>query len=102
MGTKTNPGKYDCIAKAEPDEPMFTLLARDPVAAHLVSIWAKLRVQDYEAARRVFDDLMVKHFRRSQTSDNRSEVDMDKAQEAIGCVMDMFEWIKKNRPERAL
>lgn len=29
MGTKANPGEYDCYDKAEPDEPMFVLLARD-------------------------------------------------------------------------
>jgi len=39
MGTKNNPGKYDCYDKAEPDEPMFVLLARDPVASTLVRIW---------------------------------------------------------------
>jgi hypothetical protein len=31
MGTKSNPGPFDCYAKAEPDEPMFVLLARDPL-----------------------------------------------------------------------
>lgn len=29
MGTKNNPGAFDCYANAEPDEPMFVLLARD-------------------------------------------------------------------------
>ena len=43
MGTKNNPGKWDCYSKAEPDEPMFTLLARDPLAALLVEVWASLR-----------------------------------------------------------
>ena len=43
MGTKNNPGKYDCYAKAEPDEPMFILLARDPLASILVDLWADLR-----------------------------------------------------------
>jgi hypothetical protein len=40
MGTKRNPGQYDCYAKAEPDEPMFVLLARDPTAPQLVRDWA--------------------------------------------------------------
>jgi len=40
MGTKSNPGEHDCYAKAEPDEPMFVLLARDPLAANLVREWA--------------------------------------------------------------
>lgn len=43
MGTKRNPGRFDCYAKAEPDEPLFVLLARDPTAALTVTIWMKLR-----------------------------------------------------------
>lgn len=39
MGTKTNPGRYDCIAAAEDDEPLFVLLGRDPFAASLVNLW---------------------------------------------------------------
>lgn len=48
MATKANPGKYDCYAKAEPDEPMFILLARDRHAATLVWLWAALRELDGE------------------------------------------------------
>lgn len=40
MGTKLNPGKYDCYANAEPDEPMFILLGRDTRAPNLVDAWA--------------------------------------------------------------
>ena len=43
MGTKNQPGVYDCYSKAEPDEPMFVLLGRDPVASILVEEWARLR-----------------------------------------------------------
>ena len=43
MGTKKNPGYYDCYDKAEDDEPMFTLLARDPMAPALVRLWADSR-----------------------------------------------------------
>lgn len=46
MGTKNNPGAYDCYANAEPDEPMFVLLARDRHAALLVNLWAALRRLD--------------------------------------------------------
>jgi hypothetical protein len=31
MGTKNNPGSYDGHKAAESDEPMFVLLARDPL-----------------------------------------------------------------------
>jgi len=43
MGTKSNPGKFDCYANALPDEPMFVLLARDPSASDLVRAWAAER-----------------------------------------------------------
>lgn len=43
MGTKNDPGKFDCYANAEPDEPMFILLGRDPAAAATVAFWTTLR-----------------------------------------------------------
>jgi hypothetical protein len=43
MGNKTNPGQFGCHAKAEPDEPLFTLLARDPHAPILIDAWASMR-----------------------------------------------------------
>lgn len=43
MGTKLKPGRFDCYQNAAPDEPMFVLLARDPLAPILVSLWADLR-----------------------------------------------------------
>lgn len=43
MGTKDKPGDFDCYAAAAPDEPMFVLLARDPSAPLLVSLWATIR-----------------------------------------------------------
>lgn len=50
MGTKNNPGPYDCYARAEPDEPLFTLLGRDPSAAHLVAAWTAIRAGDTAGA----------------------------------------------------
>lgn len=43
MGSKSNPGGYDCYQNAHPDEPMFILLGRDPSACFLVAMWAQLR-----------------------------------------------------------
>jgi hypothetical protein len=43
MGTKNNPGTFDCYKDAEPDEPMFVLLVRDPIAPPLVRQWAERR-----------------------------------------------------------
>jgi alkylhydroperoxidase family enzyme len=43
MGTKNDPGAFDCHEHAEPDEPMFTLIARDRCAPATVRVWATLR-----------------------------------------------------------
>lgn len=43
MATKNNPGRFDCYQNAEPDEPMFVLLGRDPCAAAAVLFWIELR-----------------------------------------------------------
>jgi hypothetical protein len=45
MGSRNNPGKFDCYTKAEPDEPMFVLLGRDPLAAALVEFWVIARAE---------------------------------------------------------
>jgi len=44
MGTKVNPAPFDCYANAEPDEPMFVLLARDRVGADIVRMWVVFRM----------------------------------------------------------
>jgi hypothetical protein len=66
MGTKNNPGKYDCYANAEPDEPMFVLLGRDSRAPALVRQWALM------------------------------ETDNTKADEAERCAAEMEEWRAKH------
>lgn len=43
MGTKNNPAPFDCYENADPDEPMFILLARDASAPGLVRRWVQLR-----------------------------------------------------------
>jgi hypothetical protein len=40
MGTKTDPGPFNCLAAAEPDEPIFILLGRDAHAHAAVRKWA--------------------------------------------------------------
>lgn len=46
MGTKLNPGKFDCYANAAPDEPYFVLLARDPMAPAIIRRWCAHRAMD--------------------------------------------------------
>jgi|SRR5579859_2206844 hypothetical protein len=83
MGTKRNPGRFDCYAKAKPDEPMFVLLGRDPMAPVLVRLWAKLRERLGEGS--------------------------DTVAEARGLALDMDRWLteagklaRKDEAERAL
>lgn len=74
MGTKDTPGKFDCYDAAEDDEPMFVLLARDPIAPLLVQLWANMR------------DLTAS-----------TPEDMDKIAEAFGCAADMERWLLETR-----
>ena len=53
MGTKNDPGVFDCYANAEPDEPLFVLLGRDKHAPTLVWLWATLRELDGESEAKV-------------------------------------------------
>ena len=52
MGTKTKPGKFDCLSKAHDDEPVFVLLARDPQAAPMVDRWAYSREREIDHGHR--------------------------------------------------
>lgn len=70
MGTKNNPGAFDCHDKAEPDEPRFILLGRDKHAPTLLWLWASMRELDGE------DPAVVK--------------------EARECAMDMLKWAAEN------
>lgn len=56
MGTKLNPGKYDCLDRCEPDEPNFLLLARDVAAPNLVRQWAKERAYLISVGRKPASD----------------------------------------------
>jgi hypothetical protein len=57
MGTKNFPGVFDCYAAAKPDEPMFVLLGRDPLAASLVRRWAVARHHEGESTAKVLEAL---------------------------------------------
>lgn len=73
MGTKNNPGDNDCYSRAMPDEPMFTLLGRDPAAPDCLRKWAKDRL-----------DAIVKRLRPNS--------DMELVVEAMKCADDMDDW----------
>lgn len=59
MGTKNNPGVFDCYGAAEPDEPMFILLGRDPLAGELVRAWAMKRSAMGESGDKVMEAVNV-------------------------------------------
>ncbi len=61
MGTKNNPGDFDCYANAEDDEPMFVLLARDKSAPSIVRRWAKRYLKKHTEAISVTERVMRKH-----------------------------------------
>lgn len=77
MGTKSNPGQFDCYDNALADEPMFILLARDPSAPDLVEGWAGQCL--YEIA-----------------SNKRPQSDMRMVEEAQDCAKTMREWRRQN------
>jgi hypothetical protein len=77
MGTKLNPGTFDCYANALPDEPMFILLARDQAAPGLVRKWARKRLVEIVAG-------------------IRPDSDFAQIDEAYACAEAMEQW-RRNR-----
>lgn len=73
MSTKQEPGDFDCYKRALQDEPMFVLLARDPVAPALVEMWAQQRSRDIDRGTRPGSDGMM-------------------VLEAMECARNMREW----------
>lgn len=89
MGTKLEPGKYDCHKNAADDEPIFTLRAKDPLAAEVVRIWAALRQGQVHVAKNLCDTVGMFHSPR--------EVNADKIGEALKCADDMTTWHHRTR-----
>lgn len=81
MGTKAQPGAFDCYAAAAEDEPMFVLLARDADAPHHVRRWAKRRLK-----RLVREQALGKPVDVART--------VSKVAEALACATTMEVWRK--------
>lgn len=79
MGSKNEPGHFDCYANAEPDEPMFIVLARDKTAPLVVEMWAAEREIAIERG-------------------EKPKSDMAMVIEARQCAANMRAWRKANRP----
>lgn len=89
MGTKSFPGMFDCYDEAKPDEPLFTLLARDPLAPHLVKMWAMMRKGQPLQALDIFNNMVC-------TIGNKyidSPSNVEKIDEANACAEDMIAWL---------
>lgn len=78
MGTKSSPGARDCYAAAEPDEPMFVLLARDVVAPETIVRWISLREELIRAGL-------------------KPDSDQATLREAREVALDMIRWRRRNR-----
>ena len=97
MGTKNNPGDYDCYANAEPDEPMFVLLARDETALYLVKAWKAIRCGDVETAVRMILEAVQTRRLMGETNKKHSDLKMIEAEK---CADDMRLWtLNKLRSE---
>jgi hypothetical protein len=59
MGSKNEPGSFDCYHNARPDEPMFILLARDPSASAIVKWWSDAREAAIDRGERPESDRAV-------------------------------------------
>lgn len=94
MGTKEEPGEYDCYAKLAPDEPHFTLRAKDPAAPYLVRMWSESRRGDRS---------MVMGLASAMLSDPDvlalvSSDGYEKLREAFFCADAMRDWRVENAP----
>lgn len=89
MGTKNNPGEYDCYAAAAPDEPLFILRANDPLAPHLVRLWAAARCAEPYEMRRAGVELTI-------VASRRREFEPSKIAEAEACANAMIVWRLEN------
>ena len=89
MGTKRQPGKFDCYAKLEEDEPYFVLRGNDPVGGYLVAAWVHLRAGDLEMAISCLGGGLgaMKTFCKPLLLP-----DNEKSREASACAMAMMDW----------
>lgn len=87
MGTKLYPGKYDCYGKANANEPMFILLARDQLAPMLVTLWAAVKGGAFDSAKRVTADLLERAYEESR--EPTTETRVSKILEARRCAIAM-------------
>lgn len=94
MGTKLEPGKFDCYAKAAEDEPIFTLRAKDPLAPGLVRAWRYLSAGNLTSAMEVMHEALAA---RQFAGKECLPLDSEKSDEAAACATAMEIWQSKHR-----
>ena len=90
IGTKSNPGRFDCYANVYSNEPIFVLRAEDPLAFYLVELWAACRSKDSVKAVAVFSSLITKAH--SETVHNH-----EKIASAYDIVDSMLQWTRYSK-----
>lgn len=80
MGTIDRPGCYEALSKAEPDEPLFPLLARDPGFTDTVLDWCITRLSLIRAGKKPI-------------------ADCDQVAEALAIAVEGEAWRIHNRPQ---
>ncbi len=88
MGTKAEPGEFDCHAAAAPDEPTFTLRANDPIAPEVVRFWLSRYLETKTADRSLSVDDMQRC--------------VDKAMQAEKVAQAMMKWKIKQEALEAM
>lgn len=83
MSTKEEPGPFDGMARAEPDEPVFTLRAHDALAPGLVHEWVRQR-------REVIG--------RADYPEEKRELELIQCREAEEIAWSMADWRNGSRP----
>lgn len=74
MGTKNNPGRWDCYANADPDEPLFVLRGQDSTASLVVTLWRAMKMEMKEQG--------------------TSQISEEKLEEARECSLALEKWAK--------
>lgn len=97
MGTKTDPGKYDCHGKAADDEPLFTLRAKDPIAPYLVELWRQLRAGVSPSL--CIDTLRGAHRAFLKSGRSVLPLDSEKSAEASKVADAMVDWFNRKAGE---
>lgn len=90
MSTKEQPGPFDGMVKAAPDEPVFTLRAHDPIAPDRIHDWVELK---RKSIRKAHAD--------GEISDAKRKLELIQCKEAEEIAWQMVSWRKGEHATQA-